>query len=159
LTSNMPALNRLAKTGADVFPSATEEVRRVYADLARRPVERQCIRRTECCQFKLTGLTPYLTTGEALVAARALRATGRTKLPAAMDGACPMLEPQSGRCLIYVDRPFACRTHFCAAAGGPLARRAVLDLIRRLETIDAQLGGDGPRKLPAAVAAALQEIG
>jgi hypothetical protein len=34
----------------------------------------------------------------------------------------------------------------------------VLDLIRRLEAVDAQLGGDGPRKLPAAVAAGLQEL-
>jgi Fe-S-cluster containining protein len=69
-----------------------------------------------------------------------------------------MLEAKSGRCLIYADRPFGCRTHFCAAAGGPLARDEVVDLIRRLETIDAQLGGDGPRKLPAAVASALEEI-
>ena len=38
------------------------------------------------------------------------------------------------------------------------ARREVLDLIRRLETVDARLGGDGPRKLPGAVAAALAEM-
>jgi Fe-S-cluster containining protein len=135
-----------------------DAVRRIYDELATRPAERQCIRRTECCQFRLTGLTPYLTKGEALVAARALRATGRTKLPGKVDGACPMLEHHSGRCLVYAERPFGCRTHFCAAAGGPLERRDVVDLIRRLETIDAQLGGDGPRKLPGAVTAALQEI-
>ncbi|MEO6870667.1 MAG: YkgJ family cysteine cluster protein [Chthoniobacterales bacterium] len=124
-----------------------------------RPVERACTRLTECCQFKLTGLTPYLTKGEALVAAKAWRATGRRKLPNDEGGgACPMLDRASGRCLIYADRPFGCRTHFCAAAGGPMARREVIDLIRRLETIDAQLGGDGPRKLPAAVAAALADL-
>lgn len=134
------------------------EVRQIYSELAMRPVERQCVRRTECCQFKLTGLIPHLTKGEALLAARAWRATGRKKVPGSVDGACPMIESHSGRCLIYADRPFGCRTHFCAAAGGPLARRDVLDLIRRLETVDAQLGGDGPRNLPAAVAAALQEI-
>ena len=134
------------------------EVQRVYAELAARPVERRCVRLTECCQFKLTGLTPYLTKGEALVAARALRATGRRTLPAELDGACPMLESRTGKCLIYADRPFGCRTHFCAAAGGPLARRAVVDLIRRLETVDADLGGNGARKLPAAVAAALREL-
>ena len=137
---------------------AVAEVRQIYAELAMRPVERQCIRRTECCQFKLTGLTPYLTKGEALVAARALRATGRTKLPAKADGACPMLDAASGRCLIYADRPFGCRTHFCAAAGGPLARRDVIDLIRHLETIDARLEGDGPHRLPGAVAIALAEV-
>ena len=133
-------------------------VRQIYADLASRPVERQCLRRTECCQFKLTGLTPYLTKGEALLAARAWRATGRKQLPSPDDGACPMLEPGSGRCLIYADRPFGCRTHFCSAAGGPMARREVIDLIRRLEMIDAQLGGEGPRKLPGAVGSALAEL-
>ena len=61
-----------------------------------------------------------------------------------------MLDPQ-GRCLIYDARPFGCRTHFCAAAGGPFARRDVLDLIRRLEDVDAFLGGDGVHPLPAAV--------
>ena len=135
-----------------------DEVRRIYDDLARRPADRQCLRRTECCQFKLTGLTPYLTKGEALIAARAWRATGRKKLPDTKTGVCPILDPQSGRCLIYADRPFGCRTHFCAAAGGPLARRDVIDLIRRLETLDAQLDGNGPRSLPGAIADALREI-
>jgi Fe-S-cluster containining protein len=151
-------MKRRPFSSTDHLQSALDEVRRVYAELAQRPVERQCLRRTECCQFKLTGLTPYLTKGEALVAARALRATGRKKLPERGDGTCPLLDRATGRCLIYADRPFGCRTHFCAAAGGPMARREVLDLIRRLETVDAQLGGDGPRKLPGAVAAALAEI-
>jgi Fe-S-cluster containining protein len=137
---------------------ALEEVRQVYADLAQRPVERNCIRRTECCHFKLTGRTPYLTKGEAIVAARALRATGRKSLPDHSDGKCPLLERETGACLIYQDRPFGCRTHFCAAAGGPLARREVIDLIRRLEEVDAELGGEGPRTLPSAVAEALEEI-
>jgi Fe-S-cluster containining protein len=145
------------RTRTDVS-STLDEVRRIYDELAARPAERQCLRRTECCQFKLTGLTPYLTKGEALVAARAWRATGRTKIPAEVNDACPMLEQQSGNCLIYAHRPFGCRTHFCAAAGGPLARRDVLDLIRRLETLDAQLGGNGARKLPSAITAALREI-
>jgi Fe-S-cluster containining protein len=134
------------------------EVRQIYAELAQRPIERRCVRRTECCHFKLTGLTPYLTKGEALLAAQAWRATGRKRLPNKIDGTCPMLEGETGKCLVYVDRPFGCRTHFCTAAGGPLGRREVLDLIRRLETIDAQLGGDGARKLPRAVADALSEL-
>ena len=133
-------------------------VREIYAELAARPVERACTRLTECCQFRLTGLTPYLTKGEALVAARAWRATGRKSLPEPGDGACPLLDRPTGRWLVYADRPFGCRTHFCAAAGGPMARREVLDLIRRLEAVDAQVGGDGPRKLPAAVGAVLAEI-
>jgi len=141
----------------DSSREALAEVRAVYADLATRPIERDCTLRTECCHFKLTGRTPYLTKGEALLAAKALRAAGRKALPARTDGACPLLHPQTMRCLIYADRPFGCRTHFCAAAGGPYARRDVLDLIRRLETVDAALGGDGPRVLPGAVADALRE--
>lgn len=140
------------------------EVRAVYAALEARPVARDCTGRAECCRFKLTGLTPFLTRGETLVAARAWRATGRKELPkegsAGGDGACPMLDPATSRCRIYDSRPFGCRTHFCRAAGGPYRRAEVLDLIRRLEALDARLGGDGvPRPLPVAVAAELARLG
>ena len=138
--------------------SALAEVRQVYVDLARRPIERNCLRRTECCHFKLTGRTPYLTKGEAIVAAKAFRATGRKSLPETADGSCPMLQQETGNCLIYEDRPFGCRTHFCAAAGGPIARREVLDLIRRLEDVDLALNGNGPGPLQNAVANALEEM-
>ena len=134
------------------------EVLAVYAELARRPVTRNCIARTECCQFRLTGLTPQLTKGEALVAAKGFRATGRKELPGSPDGACPLLKRDTGKCMIYADRPFGCRTHFCEAAGGPYSRKEVLDLIRRLEDVDRQLGGDGPRKIQGAVADALEVI-
>jgi len=135
--------------------AALDQVRQIYRDLTTRPLERNCELRTQCCHFKLTGKTPYLTRGEALLAARALKATGRKSLPPRSDGACPLLDPQNSRCLIYEDRPFGCRTHFCAAAGGPYPRREVLDLIRRLEQIDEQLGGTGPRTLPSAISSAL----
>ncbi|HEU5395570.1 MAG TPA: YkgJ family cysteine cluster protein [Verrucomicrobiae bacterium] len=138
--------------------STLSEVRAVYADLAKRPVTRDCIARTECCQFQLTGLTPQLTKGEALVAAKGFRATGRKEMPEPEDGACPFLKRDSGKCMIYSDRPFGCRTHFCDAAGGPYSRKEVLDLIRRLEEIDRRLGGDGPRKIQAAVADVLEEL-
>jgi len=134
------------------------EVRAAYQELAKRPVQRNCIARTECCQFRLTGLTPHLTKGEALLAAKAFRATGRRELPETEDGICPMLSRATGRCLIYADRPFGCRTHFCEAAGGPYARKEVLDLIRRLEELDVRLKGDGPRKIFSAVADALAEL-
>ncbi|HEY6070976.1 MAG TPA: YkgJ family cysteine cluster protein [Chthoniobacterales bacterium] len=134
------------------------EVRQVYAELAKRPIERNCVRRTECCQFKLTGRAPYLTKGEAVVAAKAFRATGRKLLAESADGLCPMLQPETGNCLIYEARPFGCRTHFCAAAGGPIARRDVLDLIRRLEDVDLALNGNGPRPLQSAVADALNAL-
>jgi Fe-S-cluster containining protein len=138
--------------------TAIDEVRSVYADLARRPIERNCTRLTECCHFKLTGRTPYLTKGEALLAAKALRATGRKSLPEDADGTCSMLQRETGHCLIYEARPFGCRTHFCAAAGGPYARGEVIDLIRRLEDVDRELNGGGPVPLSRAVAHALDEL-
>ena len=138
---------------------ALAEIRAVYAALADRPVERQCVRRTECCQFQLTGRTPYLTKGEALLAAKALRATGRKKLPTPEHDGCPLLDGKTGRCLIYENRPFGCRTHFCREAGGPYARGEVRDLIRRLESIDAQLAGTGAVSLPVALELALRATG
>ena len=138
--------------------SALTAVREIYADLAMRPIERNCVRKGECCHFKLTGRTPYLTKGEALLAAHAFRATGRKSLPDNPNGACPMLQSTTGDCLIYNDRPFGCRTHFCSAAGGPYARSEVIDLIHRLEKIDVELDGVGPRQLHSAVADALEAL-
>ena len=134
--------------------AALADVREIYRELALRPITRSCALRTACCQFRLTGKTPYLTKGEALVASRAVRASGRKVLPERTDGACPLLDPRSSRCMIYASRPFGCRTHFCAESGGPFARKDVADLIRRLEEIDARLGGDGARSLPVALAGA-----
>ena len=138
--------------------AAVEAVKTIYRELAERPIERNCIQRTDCCRFRLTGRTPFLTKGEALVAATALRATGRKALPVNPNGACPLLDAGTGDCLIYEARPFGCRTHFCAAAGGPYARREVIDLIRRLETIDGSLNGTGPRLLENAIRDALAEL-
>lgn len=139
--------------------SVLAEVRQVYAELGARAIERNCTRLAECCHFKLTGQTPYLTKGEALLAAKAFRATGRKALAQKTDGVCPLLDGPTGKCLIYQARPFGCRTHFCAAAGGPYRRSEVLGLIRRLEQVDVSLGGTGPRPITRAVADALNEIG
>ncbi len=135
----------------DVRASAVADVRAIYAELSERPQTRDCIGRAQCCQFHLTGRMPYLTKGEAIVAWEGWRATGRKHLPTVTSGICPFLDRASLRCLIYESRPFGCRTHFCAAAGGPYARKEVSDLIHRLEDQDAALGGDGPRKLPVAL--------
>jgi uncharacterized protein len=143
---------------ADPF-GLVKEVEAIYQELADRPIERSCITRTDCCRFKLTGKVPYVTRGEALVAARAWRAAGHKALDKSTesDGRCPFLDPKNYRCRIYSARPFACRTHFCAAAGGPYRRRDVLDLIRRLEDIDRRLTGTGPHTLVSAVSAALRQ--
>jgi Fe-S-cluster containining protein len=150
----MPAPDPLARLKSE----AAAEVQQIYADLAARPLERNCTLRTECCQFHLTGKIPQLTRGEALVAAKALRATGRKTLPDSTDETCPLLDPKTSRCMIYKTRPFGCRTHYCAAAGGPYSRNQVLDLIRRLEEIDQNLGGDGPHPIEKAISAALADF-
>lgn len=138
--------------------AAVAEVRGVYADLDRRPIERNCVMRSECCHFRLTGRIPHLTRGEAFAVGKALRATGRTAMPQRIDGCCPFLNAVTGKCMIYADRRFGCRTHFCAAAGGPYARREVADLVRRLEQIDRDVGGDGAHAMQNAVEDALEQL-
>jgi Fe-S-cluster containining protein len=145
---------KLRVNDAAVVEKALTEVRAVYHDVAGRPMDRDCRLRAGCCHFRLTGKTPHLTRGEALVLARGLRASGRTRAVERSDGACPLLGPDA-RCLVYEARPFGCRTHFCLAAGGPADRSSVLDLIRRLEAVDEAVGGDGPKPLPQALHEAL----
>ena len=137
--------------------AALEEVRAIYAELDRRPLERQCQSTAQCCHFRLTGRTPQLTLGEALCAAQGVRASGRKALKPHPDGACPLLGKDS-RCTIYAHRPFGCRTHFCQPAGGMYPRKHIADLIHRLESLDEQLGGDGSRDLAPAVADALEQL-
>lgn len=134
-----------------------QQVREIYADLASRPMERNCTGIAQCCSFRVNGRTPFLTKGEALVAAQAWRAAGRKEVVLPADGSCPFLG-RNGRCQIYEGRPFGCRTHFCEAAGGPYARGEVRDLIQRLEAIDHRLGGTGGVNLPTAVANAMREL-
>jgi len=128
-----------------------EQVGAVYRKLEDRNVSRNCIGRSDCCRFRLTGQTPYITRGESLLAAKAWRATGRKNVPEPADGSCPFLDPATTKCRIYKDRPFPCRTHFCKPAGGPYHRHEVQDLIWELEQIDANLGGTGSRPITDAV--------
>jgi|GEM_PF-169806 len=138
-------------------PDHRHEMEAIYAELERRPLPRKCEMRTGCCHFRLAGHTPMLTRGEALFAALGVRASGRKTLKPHPDGACPLLG-RDGRCTIYKNRPFGCRTHFCAEAGGMYPRKHVADLIQRLEALDERLGGSGSRPLEAAVSDALAEM-
>lgn len=149
-------MNERSQTGRRMSTrEATAAVRKVYADLDERPIHRDCHLRTECCRFRLTGRTPLLTAGEALVLAAGWRATGRKGAPPdPPDGSCLLLDT-GGRCKAYEARPFGCRTHFCQPAGGPFPRCDVIDLIRRLEDIDRNIGGDGPRRIGPALRSAL----
>jgi len=139
--------------------SAMQEVRAIYRDLEERPLERNCQMRTACCHFKITGETPMVTDAEAMLAAKAWRGVGRKELPPpSEDGACPFLDTRSTRCLIYESRPFACRTHFCEAAGGVYPRAHVIDLIRRLESVERDINGRGARKIEVATKEALASM-
>jgi Fe-S-cluster containining protein len=134
-------------------PDELKEVRAVYAALETHDFasQRTCQVRTKCCRFRLTGRTPMLTKGEAMVAAKALRAHGRKEVPEPIvKGECSFLKVD-GMCRIYEGRPFGCRTHFCAEAGGMVEREEVIDLIRRLEVVDEALGGCGPLVIERAV--------
>lgn len=145
--------NRMKNPKADPH----REIKAIYAELERRLLPRQCVMRTGCCHFRIAGHTPLLTRGEALHTAQGVRASGRKILKPHPDGACPLLG-RDGRCTVYAHRPFGCRTHFCAGAGGMYPRKHVADLIQRLEALDEQLGGHGSRPLEAAVSAALDEM-
>jgi len=136
------------------------EVKAIYAELeARTDEERCCEKRSDCCQFEKTGSTPYLTFGEAFLITLFWKESGRPSLPVKKDGSCPFFESASGRCLVYEARPFACRTHFCKAAGGNYARRDVIDLIRRLESVDRSFASqDGPLPLVSAVTRAMRGV-
>ncbi len=137
--------------------SAMADVRAVYHDLSQRPLERNCQMQTTCCRFKITGETPLVTDAEAMLAAKAWKATGRKELPPPReDGACPFLDQRTPKCLIYESRPFACRTHFCEAAGGVYPRSHVIDLVRRLESIEQTIQGKGARKIEVAAREALR---
>jgi Fe-S-cluster containining protein len=140
------------------FAAAAHEVRAIYSEWALRPLVRNCTGIADCCRFRLVGHTPYLTRGEAHVAAKAWRAAGRKEVVTLADGSCPFLHAKTGKCQIYEGRPFGCRTHFCAAAGGPAARNDVRDLIQRLEAIDLMLGGNGAVNLPTAMREAMTRM-
>ncbi|MEG0143185.1 MAG: YkgJ family cysteine cluster protein [Akkermansia sp.] len=145
---------RKSQRGGTIPPSAEilAEVACILNEGAKRATHanRACSGISNCCRFRLTGETPYVTYGEAWVAWLEWKATGRVKLDLHADGSCPLLSAQ-GLCMIYKARPMACRTHFCIQAGGALPRREVVDLIGRLEDIDVKIGGCGPVKLPDAL--------
>jgi Fe-S-cluster containining protein len=126
------------------------ELRAIYSELEMRPHETRCEMRQTCCQFHLTGRVPVLTKGEALYAVKGVKAWGKKELPKTKEGGCPLLK-ENGRCGIYEHRPFGCRTHFCAAAGGVMPRKIIQDLIQRLEVLDEKLGGDGSKTIEQAL--------
>jgi len=111
---------------------ALKEVRAVYrqADAAYAPFS--CPASGECCQLSRTGRQPWLWQPEWELLSR-----GRPLPPPREDGGCPYLDAAGLRCTVYADRPFGCRTFFCARIRGPARQPAetVGALLERLERV------------------------
>jgi hypothetical protein len=128
--------------------AARLETRAVYrhADQAYAPFS--CPASAECCQLAKTGRQPWLWLGEWLVLEERLAREGR-RPRARPDGACPLLG-DDGRCTVYEDRPFGCRTFFCHRIQGPARQpvEAVNALLERLAKVAQQVDPDSqPRPL------------
>jgi Fe-S-cluster containining protein len=130
--------------------AARLETRAVYRQADALYASFSCPASSECCQLARTGRQPWLWPSEWWVLEERLRADGR-EIHSRADGACPLLT-ESGRCSVYADRPFGCRTFFCERARGdrrePLA--AVNALQARLERTSRNADPDAePRPLLA----------
>jgi Fe-S-cluster containining protein len=136
------------------------ELGALYEDADRLHAGRACPASTECCRFGITGREPYVTSIEILAIERAVRARGgplsekRRALPLTRDGVrervCALLDDK-GRCSVYANRPFGCRTFFCERATPPHAdtrgeERALVNRLREL-ALRHSPGGDAPRPL------------
>jgi Fe-S-cluster containining protein len=136
------------------------ELTLVYAEADALYAGWSCPASTECCRFGVTGREPYVTSIEALAVERAVKAAGgplsprRRALPMTIDAVrervCTFLDA-SGRCAVYANRPFGCRTFYCerATPGGKRSRTDERRLVDRVRDIAArhEPGGDAPRPL------------
>jgi Fe-S-cluster containining protein len=123
------------------------KLRALYADLDASNAQSSCPASTECCRFGITGREPYVTSIEVLAIRRAVRARGgplspkRRALPiltnAERERICPLLDA-SGRCSVYADRPFGCRTYFCSRATHAADRANLRVFVRRLAELAAE---------------------
>jgi uncharacterized protein len=149
------------------------ELSRIYAEADALYDGWSCDASTECCRFAVTGREPYVTSIEIArvrraVAARGLRVDKLLDRPAKKrplpladntrgrdEGVCPMLDAR-GRCAVYTDRPFGCRTFFCDRARGPrqVPKAEVVALVGELKSLAAthERGGDVGRPLVKALA-------
>jgi hypothetical protein len=117
-----------------------------------------CPGSTDCCHFGRTGREPYLWPLEWELVERAIRTRGtrRGALNVLDDteGRCPLLK--HGRCTIYADRPFGCRTFYCDRAEGPgKPRQAIAQLGKEVAALSEKElpAAGGPRPLTSWLAA------
>jgi Fe-S-cluster containining protein len=130
-----------------------DELRALYREVDALHAGWSCPASTDCCHFGRTGREPYVTSIELALVERARakvsagQRSGGRRLPVA-DRRCAMLT-EEGRCSIYAERPFGCRTFFCdkAEPGERIKHARIQELVTRLKTIAAKHvpGGDAGR--------------
>ncbi len=142
--------SRSRRRGEDLAPLEAE-LRAIYAEADALYAGWSCPASTRCCRFGVTGREPYVTSMELVVVRRAVARAGRNlddKTPRPAKRALPLVEvarderrcpllTAEGRCSIYADRPFGCRTYFCddASEGSRVRHRDVNELVRRLKEL------------------------
>ena len=126
-----------------------------------------CEASTDCCRFEVTGREPQLWPNEWALVEQALarrgqrvvvpRSRGRRdlRLAGAPDGACPLLDG-AGRCTVYAERPFGCRSFFCDRALGPERRpprRELQEIARDIAALAQRVEPQGdPRAITSLLA-------
>lgn len=141
----------------DDASTSLDELRRFYADVDAAYAGTSCPATTECCRFGRTGREPYVTSVELALVRRAIarRGGGRPARPKPLhetrvglaivsdERVCPMLGPE-GKCAVYEDRPFGCRTYFCDRATrlSEVKHKEMLAFVARLKGIAVRHSGD-----------------
>lgn len=112
------------------------ELRTLYAQADGAYAPFSCSASGECCQLAVTRRQPWLWAPEWRLLTR-----GRPLPPPRADGGCPWLDAAGKRCTAYADRPFGCRTFFCARIRGPARQplETVVSLMKRLEQLSERL--------------------
>jgi Fe-S-cluster containining protein len=140
------------------------ELGALYARVDALYADWSCPTSNDCCHFGSTGRQPYVTAIELMAIRSTLAEQGswprepRVLLPLLREGderrRCLLLDPQ-GRCSVYAQRPFGCRTYYCGRAERG-ARPDVEELAVLLAALQAlaarhRMGGDQPRPLTNAL--------
>lgn len=144
-----------SRRGEDPFVEVEAELRAIYREVDEVYAGHSCPGSADCCKFAVTGREPYVTSVEAELVARAIARSGRNlaavlmrapskrrSLPtvgeverATEERWCPLLS--EGRCTVYADRPFGCRSFYCdrATPGRKVKQAEVNDFVRRLKDL------------------------
>ncbi|HEY2732982.1 MAG TPA: YkgJ family cysteine cluster protein [Polyangiales bacterium] len=139
--------------------SHLDELRSLYDRVDALYADWRCPNSGDCCRFGGASRQPYVTALEWSAIRHALAAIGGgpscadRASPLDRERACPLLA-RDGRCSVYADRPFGCRTFYCGRAQrGARPDSAELDaLVAALRELAArhQLGGEIARPLSLA---------